>query len=124
MISQTCYTILTGWLATSYEEARAMTIGDAPVVVRGGILAESMGLGKTVEVLACILGNQKTSDSNVVTPSTDMACDHTDLDTISASNGGDGDSGESMEMQRVGYVGDLDDIVDAEDSSDDESLPA
>ena len=51
----------TGWIATTYEEARRMTVGkDGDIVgpgVSGGILAESMGLGKSVETIACILSN-------------------------------------------------------------------
>jgi E3 ubiquitin-protein ligase SHPRH len=48
-----------GWLAASYEEAKWMMLGVDKSLEpkRGGILAESMGLGKTVEVLACILAN-------------------------------------------------------------------
>lgn len=46
----------TGWFADSIESARRMTVPDVSPI-RGGILAESMGLGKTVEVLACILSN-------------------------------------------------------------------
>jgi SNF2 family DNA or RNA helicase len=47
-----------GWLATSYQEAQSMTLTLNPSSpIKGGILAEAMGLGKTVEVLACILGN-------------------------------------------------------------------
>ena len=57
------YSPFAGYLSRSYEEARSMTLGsplptsvaDSPhsmegESVRGGILAESMGLGKTVEV--------------------------------------------------------------------------
>lgn len=53
----------TGWLATSLEQAQTMTLGPMDnletgrLSIKGGILAESMGLGKTVEVLACILAN-------------------------------------------------------------------
>jgi SNF2 family DNA or RNA helicase len=49
------YSPYSGWLVTSYCDAQMSTSPLAPV--RGGILAESMGLGKTVEVLACILAN-------------------------------------------------------------------
>lgn len=54
-----------GWWVSSYEQARAVTFGDAITAAeRGGILAESMGLGKTVEVLACILSNQAPYKKN------------------------------------------------------------
>lgn len=55
------------WLASSIDEARDMAMRTSVdpnqqnnniSVARGGILAESMGLGKTVEVLACILANR------------------------------------------------------------------
>jgi SNF2 family DNA or RNA helicase len=60
----------TGWWVDSYEKARQATIGREILLqneeeepddssIRGGILAESMGLGKTVEVLACILANPR-----------------------------------------------------------------
>ena len=51
------YCPFAGWLVQSHEAARVATLGLQPTPVRGGILAESMGLGKTVEVLACILAN-------------------------------------------------------------------
>jgi len=50
----------TGWIASTYDEARRMAVGskdDLNSEISGGILADSMGLGKTVEVLACILAN-------------------------------------------------------------------
>jgi len=62
------YCPFAGWLARSYEEAREMTLGGGfdggrcgsyRPCCRGGILAEGMGLGKTVELLACILANRK-----------------------------------------------------------------
>ena len=48
-----------GWLDSSYDETKQMTMGRISVAVqqKGGILAEIMGLGKTVEVIACILAN-------------------------------------------------------------------
>ena len=58
----------TCWLASTLEEAKAMTLTvEGAVSTRntrnasdqfcGGILADSMGLGKTCELLACILAN-------------------------------------------------------------------
>ena len=47
-----------GLIARSYTEAHSMMLGNENEHgVAGGILAESMGLGKTVEVIACILAN-------------------------------------------------------------------
>lgn len=46
-----------GWMTHSYSEARCATLGHDPGFVKGGILADSMGTGKTVEVIACILAN-------------------------------------------------------------------
>ena len=49
-----------GWIATKYEDAKYLMFGasgEDDYHSKGGILAESMGLGKTVEVIACMLGN-------------------------------------------------------------------
>eukprot|EP00986_Skeletonema_menzelii_P004388 scaffold1483_cov153-Skeletonema_menzelii.AAC.18 len=48
-----------GWIATKYEDAKYLMFGARGEVYhpKGGILAESMGLGKTVEVIACMLAN-------------------------------------------------------------------
>ena len=55
-------------LAHTYDEAKSIMLGNEDNShVRGGILAESMGLGKTVEVLACILANQ--APSTLLSPS-------------------------------------------------------
>ena len=50
----------TGWIVSTYDEAFSMTIGNRNVAspkVGGGILAESMGLGKSVETIGILLGN-------------------------------------------------------------------
>ena len=49
----------TGWLCSTMEDARIATVGNTYSTVRGGILADSMGLGKTIEVLSCILSNPR-----------------------------------------------------------------
>ena len=51
-----------GGIAKSYADAKLMMLGrNHDNSFRGGILAESMGLGKSVEVLACILANPSAS---------------------------------------------------------------
>ncbi|KAL7543822.1 hypothetical protein ACHAXR_013142, partial [Thalassiosira sp. AJA248-18] len=57
-----------GWLASSYEEAKKMMLWNEEEDLKGGILAESMGLGKTVEVLACILANPSPLSLQVPNP--------------------------------------------------------
>lgn len=50
-----------GWLAKDWQQAKMRTLFKKNKPVQGGILAESMGLGKTVEMLACILANPRKS---------------------------------------------------------------
>jgi SNF2 family DNA or RNA helicase len=55
------YCPFTGWWADSYDSAKAMTLTQQQHTAnfcKGGILAESMGLGKTVELLACVLSHR------------------------------------------------------------------
>ena len=54
------YCPFASWLVSSYDQARDATRG--PAAIRGGILADSMGLGKTVEVVACMLANPFVDD--------------------------------------------------------------
>jgi hypothetical protein len=120
-----CYNQFTGWLAASYDEAKRMTVGDAQVVVSGGVLAESMGLGKTVEVLACILGHVKPLQEG--RPETILleslsACEPVDCESMTVSTAHSATNSEKItENAKVGFVGDLDEFGDAEDSSDEES---
>ncbi|KAL3916438.1 MAG: hypothetical protein SGILL_005179, partial [Bacillariaceae sp.] len=51
------YCPFNGWIVTSVKEAEKLVLGDRMHPVRGGCLAEQMGLGKTVELLACILAH-------------------------------------------------------------------
>jgi len=59
------YCPIVGWLASSVEEARHMTLGDDEnnTTVKGGILADSMGLGKSVELIALILANKRKNET-------------------------------------------------------------
>ena len=58
-----------GWIASTYEDAKYLMFGKRGEVhqPRGGILAESMGLGKTVEVIACMLaGRSNVPATNIL----------------------------------------------------------
>lgn len=54
-----------GWLVLSHAHARDATCGLSREVVKGGILADSMGLGKTVEVIACMLANRFVDERKI-----------------------------------------------------------
>ena len=58
------YSPFAGWLVSSYTHAQDATCGPA-APLKGGILAESMGLGKTVEVIACVLANPFVDERKV-----------------------------------------------------------
>ena len=69
------YNPFTGWIVKGYQNAKECTVGKENIL-KGGILAESMGLGKTVEVLACILKNPSRSHQSDL--------DFTDFDSENA----------------------------------------
>jgi SNF2-related domain len=127
-----------GWLATSYESARAMTLGtddesmdDAALgstnlrslpspsmsAIKGGILAESMGLGKTVEVLACILGNPRPAQQwhGPLSIKAQRQLNFDECHHPSDTQAG----GEDVQSDRVGVIHDMSEFGDS-DSSDDE----
>ena len=66
-ICQIYYSPFTGWLTLDLENARKFTSKkcgeDFPAEISGGILADSMGLGKTVEVCAFVQNSQITVPS-------------------------------------------------------------
>lgn len=111
------------WLATSVEEALAMSL---PVGVRGGILAESMGLGKTVEVLACILGHPRPTPTTMAQPvkrRLDFASDSAEASVDGARPFASRNADSDGTHQRVGVnEDDWNDFVDTEDSSSDEEM--
>ena len=50
--------VFTGWIVSTYDEAFSMTIGHRDgASCSGGLLGESMGLGKSVETIGVILAN-------------------------------------------------------------------
>jgi SNF2 family DNA or RNA helicase len=59
---QVLFNPFVGWIASTYEDAKYLMFGKRGEVhhPRGGVLAESMGLGKTVEVIACMLASRST----------------------------------------------------------------
>ena len=108
------YCPIVGWLAKSVNDARIMSLGTEgdQVVVKGGILAESMGLGKTVEVIACILAHRRP-------PPTLQERLKSDPRRVLFT---EEDTPEPQGSEHIDNVGDISEFGDAEeDSSSDDS---
>lgn len=105
------YNQFTGWLATTYEEAKIMSIGENSISITGGILAESMGLGKTVELLACILEHRRYHPDHGATSKSVMSVSTPSAVEICHDN---------TELPNSSPFSDLMEFGDAELSSDDE----
>ncbi len=121
------YNPFMGWLTKSIKEARSMCMPPLSDT-RGGILAESMGLGKTVEVLACILANPRPAEvcSRTInqTPSAkrrlvfdDDASEEVDISVIKTITDEESNKvNDSNKKQKVGAVEDLAEFAEAEES--------
>ena len=115
------YCPFTGWLAKSVEAARTMT---TPISNRadggtsGGILAESMGLGKTVEVLACILANPRPEIKDA-TPSVKRKLDFDESEAVSVTASAMNHVVPSS-TAGVGVINDFSEFGDVDDDSSDE----
>lgn len=119
-----------GWLAQSIQEARTMSV--APFsITRGGILAESMGLGKTVEVLACILANPRPLEDYSQPNQTSLAKRKLVFDDDSSGemctsaiktepDRVDNEANDAKK-RKVGIVEDIVDFAEVEDESDENS---
>ncbi|GAX16412.1 E3 ubiquitin-protein ligase SHPRH [Fistulifera solaris] len=121
------YNPFMGWLAKAVNEARSMCV--PPISdTRGGILAESMGLGKTVEVLACILANPRPVEECSRTINQmpfvkrrlvfdDDASGEVDLSVLKTlDDEEDNKVNDSNKKQKVGVVEDLAEFAEAEES--------
>ena len=68
-VSNLYYCPFNGRIARTIQEAKQISLGEHTYPVKGGILADQMGLGKTIEVLSCILANpfpQLESEDNAI----------------------------------------------------------
>lgn len=76
-----------GWIASTYEDAKYLMFGTKGEVYhpKGGILAEQMGLGKTVEVIACMLANPSPLAINVNNSNDNQSLPTTKMDTSQLS---------------------------------------
>jgi SNF2 family DNA or RNA helicase len=120
----------TGWLTNSIERAREMTVGPSYSPMKGGILAESMGLGKTVEVLACILANPyiHSSTGEAAISSSRSTAVQRQLDFSDSSQSPDIEDGVLADRAMVVYdnaptstfVGEIHDFGDADEDSEDD----
>lgn len=124
----------TGWLAESIDQARMMTVGPMEGAIKGGILAESMGLGKTVEVIACILAHPfvkpppqelsavaRQTGHNVLTPSRRRL----DFDGRSTPSKTDTQTDlEILPSSKAGYLQDMNEFGDADDDMEEDDNAA
>ena len=120
------YCPFTGWLAKSVAEARAMTIPSSSLTesnTQGGILAESMGLGKTVEVLACILANPrpKSEDNTACSAKRKLDFDEPEIVLASSCIEDTPPATSNVSNNCVGVVNDFSEFGDMDDDSEDET---
>jgi SNF2-related domain len=125
------YCPFNGWVADTVERAKEMTLeGVAPLPTKGGILAESMGLGKTVEMLACIMAHPMPSLEDPKLNNIDAASpcgrqvpldDTIDLEARMVDNGRNnkcGSRGNAVGSQgEVGIAWDITEIGDDDEST-------
>ena len=127
----------TGWLADSVEQARSMMLGTTEIQqsVPGGILAESMGLGKSVELLACILAHPyprnetnkldepESDDASSARRQLDFSDDSLDrTDAVALAK--EAVAGDEADSKKVGFVEDFGAFGEAESDSDNEEEEA
>ena len=88
-----------------------------PYVLRGGILGEAMGLGKTVEVLACILAHPWTKPTMMDESETTTNATTNDATAAMVSTG----VANQEQGAAVGTVDDMCDFGDADDDTSDDN---